>query len=322
MEDRISLIVPVYNTEQYLKKCVDSIKAQSFKNLEILLIDDGSEKDCADLCDFLAGTDPRIRVIHQKNRGLSGARNRGLDECTGEWVLFVDSDDTISANCCRHTLVNGLENAADAVVFGYRRIFDSEEIKADLHGRTALPDESRVWTRDEVMLSLLDNRFGNFAWNRLCRRELYQNVRFPEGRLYEDIGTTWRLMENAQKVSYLKEDLYEYRQHSGTISRVNNSRAVSDDYQMREELWVHLERHYPKVTEGNSYFIISPALKYCTYVERKTDPVIYDRAAAYVRNAKTVPEALSPRQKALMKLFRTSEGLFCLMSKMIQKGKK
>lgn len=320
----ISIIVPVFNTEPYLKACVRSLQAQTCQEeLEILLIDDGSCPDCAALCDTFEKEDQRIRVIHQRNTGLSGARNRGLDECNGDYILFVDSDDTISPDCCEKALAACREFNADAVIFLYQRTDASGNIDDGIRrGRTSFSMESRILSREEVMLSLFDNRIGNYAWNRLCRKELYQSIRFPEGRLYEDIGTTWKLMEAAENVYFLSRVLYHYFQHTGSISHVAAPKAIRDDFLMRESLWKYISGKYPSVSQGNEFFIIASALKYCSYTERAADPAVYDRAMSLLTNCSSVPEVFNSRQKAMIKLLSVSPELFHLVCRVFRKTRK
>ena len=314
MDDMISIIIPVYQTELYLRECVNSVLRQTWTNLEILLIDDGSGEPCSALCDELAETDPRIRVIHQKNAGVSAARNRGLSEAGGDWVLFIDSDDRILPFCCEHALRFCLKNQADSVIFLYRKTSPADSSKehteSTRHGKTSFSMKSRVLTYEETMTSLLDNRIGNFPWNRLCRRSLYEGVLYPEGRIYEDIGTTWRVMDHSRTTCFLNEVLYLYRQLPGSISHKVSSSSITDDFEMRLRLWEHVQKTCPAVLTGNEYFILASALKYCTYIKRAAAPGVYDRALSLIKDASEIPDIFSSKQKLLMRLLRTSPFLF------------
>ena len=317
--DLISIIIPVYNAERTLRACVESVLAQTYTHLEIILVDDGSVPACAGLCDALAGKDGRIRVLHQENRGVSAARNHGLEKCNGRWIQFVDADDLLHPECCEHALSFCKRNGTEAVLFRYRRISDEKGTQDHARrGRTSFSvDKSRILTYEETMMSLLDNRIGNFSWNRMCAAGLYEGIRFPSGRLYEDVGTIWKVMEHAQCVGFLNEVLYDYRQSAGSISRITGSKALSDEFLMREELWNHVTGKAPKAANGNEFFILAPALKYCMYLSPEEDQAVYQRAEKLIRTAHEVPEAFGFKQKNMMRLLRCMPKLFQAVCKVL-----
>ena len=182
-EDKISIIIPIYKVEDYISKCIKSVIAQSYHNLEIILIDDGSPDRCGDICDDYAERDSRIRVIHRQNGGISAARNSGLEVATGEYVLFVDSDDYIHPDMVERMHDVALNKQADVVVCDYVKVNEDEEIE--------IPEESR-----QVIDITEDNRLNymlgetkiifTVVWNKLCKRKLFQFCGFPEGNVHED----------------------------------------------------------------------------------------------------------------------------------------
>ncbi len=173
----ISVIVPVYNTEDYLRQCLDSLSAQTMENIEIIVVDDGSTDRSPKICDEYAEKDPRMIVIHRENGGLSAARNSGLDIAQGEYVLFVDSDDWVEPDFCKVPLDAARQTGADLVIF--QRMWHREGEEAELQPpfpETGIADKGKILTKWWDIV-------GVISWNKLYRRSLFSNLRFPEGKL-------------------------------------------------------------------------------------------------------------------------------------------
>lgn len=209
----VSVIVPVYNVEDLLPRCVDSILAQGHRNLEVILVDDGSTDRSAAICDDFSARDQRVRVVHQGNAGLSGARNRGLDEATGTWLCFVDSDDWLAPSFVERLLDAAQACAAQVAVGSFRR--RSDDRPSGPHPRA----RERILTTREVLLELEGPAQIRFvvAWGKLYRRELLANVRFPVGRVHEDDATTHMIYLAAERVVDVDEPLYQYWQRPDSI---------------------------------------------------------------------------------------------------------
>ena len=190
----LSIIVPVYKVENYLQKCIDSILAQTFTDFELILVEDGSPDGCPALCDAAAAKDARIRVLHQKNGGLSAARNAGLDVARGEWIGFVDSDDYIAPEMYE-TLYKAVQNTgADLALCDYAAV--------DEAGIPCLPPYTglaqRIFTGREL-LKRATNTMAQPAWNKLYRRVIFAQLRYPEGKLNEDIFVLPEICLNTKK---------------------------------------------------------------------------------------------------------------------------
>ncbi len=226
MEKVISIIVPVYGVEKYLDQCVSSILSQTYTALEVILVDDGSPDACPAMCDAWAEKDGRVRVIHQENAGLSGARNRGLDCATGEYILFVDSDDYLMPELCR-TALEAIGDA-DVAVFGYHRFRDGDG--KILSTRTHAPG---IVTGREALGLLMEKKIDSYAWNKLYKRELFAGIRYPVGRAWEDVGTTYRIFCAAQTVSLCGDVLCWYRQRAGSITGQMSVKTCQDIFAMR-----------------------------------------------------------------------------------------
>lgn len=210
----ISVIVPVYRVEQYLPECIRSILAQTYPNFELILVDDGSPDGCPALCDDAAQQDIRIRVIHQKNAGLSAARNAGIDAAHGTWIALVDSDDFIRPNMLETLLQRVQADKAQLAVCDYSYAADDG---------TPLPHSPKI-PRDEVLSgneAIARIASGGFtvAWNRLYHRSLFAQVRFPVGRLHEDEFVAHLIYAQCQRVSVVAKPLYCYRQRRDGITQ-------------------------------------------------------------------------------------------------------
>lgn len=240
MEATVSVIVPVYRVESYLDECVGSIASQTHRALQIILVDDGSSDRCPELCDGWAAKDHRITVIHQENAGLSAARNRGLDAATGEYILFVDSDDFLQPDCCEIALA---ESDADLAVFGYRQFQDAgSTISVRSHAEGVVASQ-------EALRLLMTKELDSYAWNKLYRRELFDGIRYPEGHVWEDVGTTYRLIRNARRVIFCRESLYHYRRRAEGISVKPSVKTCQDIFRMRLARYRDLEQTHPELAQ-------------------------------------------------------------------------
>ena len=208
----ISVIVPVYNVSKYLDRCMQSLVDQTYRNLEIILVDDGSTDNSGVLCDLWAEKDSRIRVIHRKNNGLSQARNTGLDAATGEYITFVDSDDILSPHLCQ-VLYNSMGGSADI------SICDAEHIFEDKPYAFSVTDRQVIMTAQEAIHQLwYQKSFLPSAWGKLYRRELFEDNQFTVGRIFEDIDIMHELFFDAKRIVYNRSRLYGYVHRAGSIT--------------------------------------------------------------------------------------------------------
>lgn len=210
MEPLISVIVPVYNVEPYLHKCVDSILNQTYRNLEVILVDDGSPDGCPAICDEYAEKDERVKVIHKKNGGLSDARNAGMAVAKGEYLSFVDSDDMLSANAIEILLRFAHKEDADLVIGGYNRF--ENVFEESINEETSV----QCWTPVEAMADMLKN--GCASWARLYRRELHQSILFPVGEINEDEAIVLHILDHCSKIVRISAVVYYYRCRTESIT--------------------------------------------------------------------------------------------------------
>lgn len=213
MNDLISVIIPVYDVEKYLPTCVESVIGQTYANLEIILVDDGSPDECGALCDTYALRDTRVRVIHQTNQGLSAARNAGLAVMTGSYVTFVDSDDWLHPECIER--LHGLSQHSGADISVCSMVRTAGEGATLERGFVEIFNLSRA----AAIAQIVKPRYGSMvaAWGKLYRAELFSHVRFPVGRLHEDAFTTYRVILKSDTITLTTERLYFYRQRPDSI---------------------------------------------------------------------------------------------------------
>lgn len=205
-EGKISVIVPIYKVENYLNRCVESIRKQTYRNLEIILVDDGSPDACGEMCDRYAQEDSRIRVIHKENGGLSDARNAGIEVAAGEYIAFIDSDDWIDDKMYEvlyHTL---LKYDADIAECSYRNLYADCIVE-----ETACTGNVVEGDNIFALEAMLDwHYFKPNAYNKLYKRSVIADVRYPKGKLHEDEYTTYKYMYNARKLVYIDFSFYNY----------------------------------------------------------------------------------------------------------------
>lgn len=222
----ISVIVPVYGVEQSLNECVASIVEQTYRNLDIILVDDGSPDRCPEMCDQWSSKDARIRVIHQRNAGPSAARNVGLDASHGEYIGFVDPDDHIAADMYKTLLNNLLREHADVSIIGTSLVGED--------GEAYVPCETQCYLRMDSMQAFkyvnLPGYFHVAVWDKLYRRDLFAEIRFPENLLSgEDYSVTYRILDSARTLVYDSAPKYFYRLHEQVTLRLRVTTAQSDE---------------------------------------------------------------------------------------------
>lgn len=215
---KITVIVPIYKVEDFIHTCIKSLIDQSCTELEILLIDDGSPDLCPSLCDEYCKSDGRIRVIHKENGGLASARNRGLDEATGDYISFLDGDDWLEPETLSEMLKMMMEYQLDIVCCSGKKVYPD--------GRTekcfeAFPTDT-IKSGKEVAKRILLDEIGSQVVQGLYKKKCWDGVRFPLGRLYEDIPTTFKAFWNAENVGYIDKEFYQYRMNENGISFSKN----------------------------------------------------------------------------------------------------
>ena len=264
---KISVIIPVYNVEKYLEKCLNSIINQTYKNLEIILVDDGSLDNSGAICDIYASKDNRIKVIHQENSGVSAAKNNGLKEATGELISFIDSDDTMDINFF-DTLYNSLiETDADIALVGYKVVNEKGKLILDSITKNNLKKDERVIYegKDIIKELLLQKTINNFGWCKLFKKEVLCN--FKEGVTYEDIVFSVQVMMNAKKVVYTNSSHYNYLKRAKSITATISLKNLSDFALAIGERYNLIKENYSDLMVYNMYaFFLSTVAISTKYV--------------------------------------------------------
>lgn len=249
----VSCIVPVYNVEKYLDKCVESIVNQTYKNIEIILIDDGSSDNSPNICDKWKERDSRIIVIHKKNGGLSTARNVGLDRMTGEWVVFVDSDDYIHSQYIEVLLFAVNKYKVDLASCNYvevneNNIIEEEKIKSIKYIKKEFIKSSSVYGVTEDIKIIV--------WNKIFKRNIFENIRFPINRVCEDIGVLFYILDKIENYCMVDSTLYYYQYNQESIWRKKWSIDYMDRIDVVYEQYLHFKN------KGDEKFVAS-ILEFC-----------------------------------------------------------
>lgn len=212
----ISIIVPVYKVERYLKKCLDSLIKQTYRNIEIILVDDGSPDSCPQLCDKYAQNDSRIKVIHKQNGGLSSARNAGLKIVSGDFVSFVDSDDWVNDNYIETLYLTQNKFDADLVIAEHQNVYEERTCSKSARQNNFTEKINRKESLKRLFCE--NNPSYTVAWGKLYRKQLLENFYFPNGKFHEDEFTTFLLFHKTNNICYTNAALYNYRQRTDNIT--------------------------------------------------------------------------------------------------------
>lgn len=247
--DLVSIIVPIYNVEKYIQKCIDSILEQTYNNIEVILVDDGSLDTSGALCDQYISKDPRIKVYHKTNGGLSDARNYGLKFASGKYVLFIDGDDFLDESMVL-TLYNLIKNT-DTRISACSLIYEYE--CENVPDNYSYSNSSQVLSSTDFFLLMLDfnKRLRMGVWNKMYDISLFKDVKFPVGRLYEDVGTMFKLIFQVDAVSFIDIPLYHYLKRVGAITSRKYDRKELDRYVMTSSMINYVTNKYPEIL-GNA----------------------------------------------------------------------
>lgn len=317
---KISVIVPVYKVEKYICQCLDSIISQTYKNLEILLIDDGSPDNCPAICDKYANKDNRIKVIHKKNGGLASARNVGLDVASGDLISFVDSDDWIEDCMFQEMLRVMLETKStivccegvhtDGEMF-WDKCFDCKPTGTVVSGHEATK---------EILL----DKVGSQAVKGLYERKCWNEVRFPIGMLYEDIPTTFKAFQNAERVGYLNREFYKYRINPQSISGSPNPLKSYHQFLGFKSHYDCAKIKYPEVAveccSKTAHFAISALLHSYTDANEQLSQYA-DEIKKFLKDHKEeIDFRFMPKSRSCaLRVFFISEKLFAMMTYLFYK---
>lgn len=326
MKPLISIIVPIYKVEKYLDKCVESLVNQTYTNLEIILVDDGSPDCCPEMCDKWAEKDSRIKVIHKPNGGLSDARNAGMKVANGEFVLFVDSDDWIERNMIEVLYNEIVHSDSDIVACGIRMVWDDgspDKILTEACGK-------RVFnSKEEAMTSLMQEMcILQTVWNKLYKRKNIENILFPVGKINEDEFWTWKAIASSNKVVYIDVPLYNYLQRSGSIMRNSNFNplyVIEAKLERKEYIKTNIPALYGFCSVDLLYTCLFQAQKSKLHLDKDTYKNYYKKIKSVVKENN--PSSSYVRELPIKKRLRVNSiyynfGLVCKIQNLLGIGNK
>lgn len=243
----VSVIIPVFNVASYLEESLNSVISQSYEMLEIIIIDDGSTDNSGEICDKYAMQDPRIHVIHQKNQGLSGARNTGLELMTGDLVVFFDSDDAYHPDFIKNMVVELQKNNVDLVVCKYTVNSTTGVLKSKSNDDLYPTAKAGSYGQDGALRELAEGSINYSVWNKIYKKKLWENIRYPEGRVYEDIDTMYRVLDSCKSIYVLDLPLYIHRKRQGSISLTTTDKNYYDNLLALNHFVEYIEKHIPDI---------------------------------------------------------------------------
>lgn len=300
MNGKISIIIPVYKVEDYLVKCIESVISQTYANLEIILVDDGSPDNCGRICDEYADKDDRIIVIHKENQGVARARNSALDIATGDYISFIDSDDWMAENAYEYLLKNLKNYKADCVVGRCQKVFDRN---GELDYEDIKPEEIKCKTSTGAMRGVLKD--GSAIWNRLFKRRVFDSIRFPVERINDDEVVALHAYAVCNRVVFLNETTYFYRIRENSITTSNFSLKKMDVFYNskdnmefvnteRPELYKYAEFKFAKAGLYCFVNLLKMKIKSEEEKEKKEEAIRYIRKEfkqkiSSIKNNKSIP---------------------------------
>ena len=284
-EPLLSVIIPVYNVEEYLGKCVDSILNQTYSNLEIILINDGSKDGSGSICDIYGQKDPRVRVIHKENGGLSSARNTGMEAAAGEYITFVDSDDWIEEDAYAH-LMELMERYQVKLVCGGNYDVDGGTGERTLG---VCPEREEVVTAEEfVGRMFMWQGCDSSACDKIYHRSLLENFRYPEGRVCEDVAVTYKIVLGTDRAAFSERPFYNYYHRPGSIT-ISTAEEITDKTfhfsQHTEAIYEYIREHHP-VIEPQARYIRVKSLSHILLLLEQADANVREKFAKEYRHAR------------------------------------
>lgn len=281
MSSLISVVIPVYNVEKYLCECLDSIVNQTYKNLQIILVDDGSTDKSGEICDEYAKKDERITVVHQKNAGAGAAKNAGLDLIKGSYFSIIDSDDYIELDMYEKMISYMLKYKVDIVQCLFRKVF----VNGFFDRGYAIPkrQDKKIKAQQFLAEYLYDWKYAVF-WNKLFKTELLNNIRFPENRKIDDEFFTYKLVCNANAVFNAQDVFYNYRiRKSSVMNETKRLRLISDKVDCFAERYNYVTKKFPKLKK-QYYYDMADKLIYFENMYGKQDFITNEKKFFLINN--------------------------------------
>lgn len=295
MEDLISVIVPVYNVEKHIDKCVQSIVDQTYKNLEIILINDGSTDDSGRICDEYSKKDKRINVIHKKNSGVSSARNIGIQNSTGDWIVFVDSDDWIEPDFCKVMLSTALEEKSDCVICKCNKVHNEDLKKSEYENK------KEIYNSREFIIKVLNVQSGyGFCHSKLIKKETIKETIFDtQLKVGEDALFNIQIAPNMKKIVFIGNALYNYRINGESVVRKYDTEYLSKYTKAMQKAKEYIFEEYKndKIINQNinnyiMYHVLLILVNYCCNPDNNLNMILQTKLLKKICNIDEFKEAL------------------------------
>lgn len=304
-KDLVSIIVPIYKVADCLPRCIQSLQAQTYGNIEILLINDGSPDNSGGICEAFAAGDKRIRYFNKSNGGLSDARNFGLDRAKGQYICFVDGDDFVDRRMVEILHHDIKTYGVKLSTCGFRLYYDGDqEVEEPV-------DSSKIEkfdTEQAINHLFTKEKYCNYAWNKMYHRSLFQTVRFPLGRKMEDLGTMYRLMEQCDFVTYNPVPLCNYYQRGESILHNRDEKFYEDKFYLTYERYVELKKRFPNMLRNELFLMVIildcyPHMKRGSKEKRLAEKLMKQFPASYSQH-------FPPRYQKRYRYYRFSKALY------------
>lgn len=270
----ITVVVPIYNVENYIEKCLHSILEQSYNNLEILIIDDGSTDKSIELCEKLLKKDGRIKIFHKENSGPADTRNYGISKANGKYIMFIDSDDYIQKDLIEVLYENLIRYNVSISSCGYIKVINDNKPK-NIISKNNRKDIILETEKDKIQELLLEKITGNYVWNKLYTKELFNDIKFKYGIKFEDMEIMYRLFMKADKISLTNYNGYFYRQRSNNIMSTLDENAVIDLYNVTNERYEYIKDNIPELQDENITRRVYTIYRYFALLARKQNKEMY-----------------------------------------------
>lgn len=321
---KISIIVPIYNVEKYIRKCIESIINQTYRNIEIILVDDGSPDNCGKICDEYAKKDSRVKVIHKKNGGLSDARNKGTEVATGEYIMYVDSDDYIELSACEelYNIINA--GNVDIVCYNFKKVdelgntIDNKNIYSQGNSKKIIE-----MTYEEAMVDNLNRRNIRYeAGSKIYANKIVKKIKFPLNMLAEDFATFYKFLAEAKKIVFYDRCLYNYVQRNGSIMSKKDTKLYLDMFITEKDIYyvmkkVCKEDDSKKLLENRHFNVLLKIYVKIYYSTDSQNILVKNELENYIDSIKF--DFLSLKGKFLYCLYKVNKKLLVLGIKKIYK---
>ncbi|NFO13453.1 glycosyltransferase [Clostridium botulinum] len=274
MNIEISVVIPIYNVERYLEKCLESVVSQNFDSYQVILVNDGSTDSSEKIAKKFVKKYKRFKIVNKTNAGLGAARNTGLQHCSGKYVVFIDSDDYIEKDYL-YTLYNSVKpNNSDMAICSFEKIFENKN-KSIVNMLNI--DCDKTYSGIDTLKLLFKSKISCYAWDKIYKRKLFNdnNIKYCEGRLYEDIFTTIKLISSCRRISFVNKPLYKYRIRNGNITSEKTLKAINDFNYAVQEVNIYLKKNHwglfisEEMKNFNITYMLSSLDMLCVYSNYK-----------------------------------------------------